>query len=196
MGWLGRGFLGGLLLLLAGPVPAYHEANEPSDGTVASFRPLTPPVPLPPELAVVDADGRRVPLAAFRGRVVLLNLWATWCPPCIRELPALDRLQRRLGGERFAVVAVSLDAGGTAEAAPFYARLGIEHLALYADPGRLIGTVLPDDVLPASFMVDAEGRVVSYLRSYVDWDDPAADAMIAALVAGGAPADPGAHEAR
>ncbi|HEY5789690.1 MAG TPA: TlpA disulfide reductase family protein [Gammaproteobacteria bacterium] len=177
---------GATLLLLCclawlAPALAYHEAEEPSDGTIASFKPLPAPLPLPAELEVVDAAGQRVPLAAFRGRVLLLNLWATWCPPCVRELPALDRLQGRLGGDGFVVLAVSLDAGGTAEAAPFYARLGIRHLGLYADPARALGTVLPDDVLPASFFVDRDGNVVSFLRSYVDWDDPRVDAHVGEL---------------
>jgi len=175
-----------LCAVLANASHAYHEANEPSDGTVASFRPLEPPVALPSALQIVDGDGRVLPLEAFRGRVVLLNLWATWCPPCVRELPALDRLQARLGGDDFTVVAVSLDAGGAPVAAPFYERLEIRHLGLYADPSRVIGTVLPDDVLPATFMVDRDGRVVSFLRSYVDWDDPSADAMINGMVKAGA----------
>jgi thiol-disulfide isomerase/thioredoxin len=171
-----------LCAALAGVTHAYHEANEPSDGTVASFRPLEPPVVLPSTLHIVDGAGRVVPLEAFRGRVVLLNLWATWCPPCVRELPALDRLQGRLGGADFTVVAVSIDDGGAPVAAPFFERLEIRHLALYADPSRSIGTVLPDDVLPATFMVDRDGRVVSFLRSFVDWDDAGADAMIGKLV--------------
>jgi thiol-disulfide isomerase/thioredoxin len=145
----------GLLLFCALPAVAYHEADEPSDGTVASF---------------------------FVGRVVLLNLWATWCPPCVRELPALDRLAGRFADEPFAVVTLALDQGGALQAAPFFERLGIANLVLYVDPARAIGEVLPDDVLPASFFIDREGRVVSYLRSYVDWDDASADRLIRDLL--------------
>ena len=173
-----------LLLAWAATAWAYHEAHEPSDGPVASFKPVDPPYPLT-GYAFADADGKPVPLDAFRGKVVLLNLWATWCPPCIRELPALDRLQGRLGGDDFAVVTLALDAGGAAEAAPFFTRLGIRHLALYVDPERRIGELLPDDVLPASFFLDREGRVVSFLRSYVDWDDPRVDAHVVELAHGG-----------
>ena len=128
-------------------------------------------------LATVGADGR--PAA----RMVLLNLWATWCPPCVRELPSLDRLAGRFAGEPFAVVTLALDQGGALQAAPFFERLGIVNLALYVDPARTIGEVLPDDVLPASFFLDREGRVVRYLRSYVDWDDPAADHLVRELLA-------------
>ncbi len=173
----------GLLLLLAlNPARAYHEAGEPSDGTAGSFQRVDPPYAVP-GVVFHDAAGGSVRLDAFAGRVVLLNLWATWCPPCVRELPALDRLAGRFAGEPFAVVTLALDAGGALQAAPFFERLGIRHLALYVDPARAIGEVLPDDVLPASFFLDRQGRVVRYLRSYVDWDAPEADALVRELLA-------------
>ncbi|MDX1606128.1 MAG: redoxin family protein, partial [Candidatus Competibacterales bacterium] len=81
------------ILLSTLPAAAYHEQSEPSDGTVRSFRPVSPPEPIPESL-VFKADGTQsVALEDWRGKVILLNLWATWCPPCVRELPALDRLQ-------------------------------------------------------------------------------------------------------
>jgi thiol-disulfide isomerase/thioredoxin len=174
--------LGLLLLTCALSATAYHEADEPSDGTVASFKPVDPPYALP-GVTFYDAGGQPVRLDDFAGRVVLLNLWATWCPPCVRELPSLDRLAGRFAGEPFAVVTLALDQGGALQAAPFFERLGIVNLALYVDPARTIGEVLPDDVLPASFFLDREGRVVRYLRSYVDWDDPAADHLVRELLA-------------
>lgn len=174
--------LGLVLLLCTVPAGAYHEADEPSDGTVASFQPVEPPYPLP-GVTFHDAAGRAVRLDDFAGQVVLLNLWATWCPPCVRELPALDRLAGRFGEAPFAVVTLALDQGGALQAAPFFERLGIENLVLYVDPARGIGEVLPDDVLPASYFLDREGRVVRYLRSYVDWDDPAADRLVEELLA-------------
>jgi len=163
------------------PAVAYHEASEPSDGTVNSFREVAQPYQLP-ELEVRDLDGASIPLASFRGKVVLLNIWATWCPPCVRELPALDRLQSRMGGDDFVVVAISIDEGGAAIAAPYYQQLGIEHLALYVDPEISLGTALPTDVLPASFIIDRDGKVRSFLRSYVDWDDAEADLFIDRMI--------------
>ncbi|RLA31614.1 MAG: TlpA family protein disulfide reductase [Gammaproteobacteria bacterium] len=171
-----------LALLFSMPGAAYHEADEPSDGTVASFMPVDPPFALA-GVTFADAAGKPIALSDFAGKVVLLNLWATWCPPCVRELPALDRLAGRLGGESFAVVALALDSGGAAVAAPYFERLGIEHLPLYVDSARAIGEVLPDDVLPASYFLDRQGRVVSFLRSFVDWDDPRADALVRDLIA-------------
>ncbi len=177
-----RSLVGLVLLLCTLSALAYHEAEEPSDGTVASFKPVEPPYPVN-GVRFSDAAGRPVRIDDFAGRVVLLNLWATWCPPCVRELPALDRLAGRFAGEPFAVVTLALDQGGALQAAPFFERLGIANLVLYVDPARAIGEVLPDDVLPASFFIDREGRVVSYLRSYVDWDDPAVDHRIRDLIA-------------
>ena len=178
--------LGLVLQLVALPAAAYHEADEPSDGTVASFKPVEPPYALP-GVTFHDAQGRPVRLDDFAGRVVLLNLWATWCPPCVRELPALDRLAGRFADAPFAVVTLALDQGGALQASPFFERLGIENLVLYVDPARVIGEVLPDDVLPASFFLDREGRVISYLRSYVDWDDAAVDHLVRDLLATGTP---------
>ena len=156
---------------------SYHEAQEPADGSVHSFVPVEPPYAVP-NVTFADGSGTAVSLADFRGQVVLLNLWATWCPPCIRELPALDRLEGRLGGRDFRVVAVSLDEEGAKPAAVFFKRLAIQHLILYADPRQGIGEVLPADVLPASFIIDRQGRVVSFLRSFADWDASSADELM------------------
>jgi thiol-disulfide isomerase/thioredoxin len=174
-----------LICLIAMFVPAVgqatHSATEPSDGTVASFRTLDPPRE-PPYFQFSDAGGRTFTLADFRGKVLLLNLWATWCAPCIREMPALDRLQAKVGKEDFLVVPISLDREGRPIVEAFYQRFGLRHLDMYLDPGRSIGTAFPIDVLPANFLVDREGRVTGYLRSYVDWEAPEAEAMIRRLI--------------
>ena len=171
---------------LACPAAAYHEKTEPSDGTVKSFKPVEPPRALP-DFTFHDSDGRPIRLSDLRGLVVLVNLWATWCPPCIRELPALDRLQGKLDDEPFLVLALSLDRGGAEVVAPFFARLKIAHLDIYVDPEQAAQAAFPTDVLPATFVVDRKGRVVSFLRSYADWDAPEAEAMIRRQLA--APAD-------
>jgi len=164
---------------------AYHEANEPSDGTVNSFKAVRPPKPIPESLFFEDSAGAPVLFASYRGKVILLNLWATWCPPCVRELPALDRLQARLGGEDFDVLTVSLDQGGTLQALPFFRRLKITHLRLLVDPQKRLARFFPIDVLPASFIVDREGRVTHFLRSYVDWDGSDTDRLFSALMQSG-----------
>jgi len=178
-------------LLLAPPAGAYHAESEPSDGTVRSFRPVEPPRQVPDSVNFSNEQGERLRLADFQGKVVLLNLWATWCPPCVRELPALDRLQERLGGEDFQVVALSLDQGGADQARPFFERLDIDDLTLYLDPRSRVGHYFPVDVLPANFIIDRQGRVSHYLRSYVDWDAPEVDALFTDLMRDGRSDIPG-----
>ena len=174
------------LMLFCSPVPAYHEASEPSDGTVNSFRWLQEPLQLP-EISIGRWPAERVSLSQFRGRIVLLNVWASWCAPCVRELPALDRLQQRLGGEDFTVVAVSVDRDPEPARQMFLERLTLEHLAFYLEPPDRIGQFFPVDVLPSNFILDREGRAIGLLRSYVDWDSPEADRFFRQLMESGVP---------
>ncbi len=172
-----------LSILVAQSAAATHSATEPSDGTVGSFLKVSPPRALT-DFSFYDSEGHVVRLSDFRGKVVLVNLWATWCPPCIRELPALDRLQGRLGGESFMVLSLSLDRVGRKTVEKFFRRLKIQHLGLFVDPGHAASAAFPIDVLPATFVLDREGRIVSFLRSYADWDAPEAENMIRAHLDG------------
>lgn len=161
------------LFIFASSVYADHEKTEPSDGTVASFKPVAPPQYL--ELTpFYDVNGNAVDFSHFRGKVLLVNIWATWCGPCLRELPALQRLAQKFEGADFELVAISIDEEGIEVAKEFYQKLGIDKLALYNDAAKAIGNILPIDVVPANYIVNRQGEVVAYLRSYVDWDDKAA----------------------
>jgi thiol-disulfide isomerase/thioredoxin len=131
--------------------------------------------------------GQQVHLDSFHGRVVLLNLWATWCPPCVAEMPALDKLQADLGGEGLVVVAVSTDAQGIKKSAPFYRRAGIAHLDLYNDTRSALPQALKVNGLPVSLLLDRDGNVVGRMDGPADWDSPEAKALIEHyLKAGGA----------
>lgn len=112
--------------LLAVPGPA--AAGEPPQ----NFAAQETPQPLP-EIQFQDGDGQPKTLADFSGKVVLLNIWATWCAPCRKEMPTLDRLQAKLGGPDFEVVTLSMDRGGADNVKKFFAEIGIEHLALNID---------------------------------------------------------------
>lgn len=182
MGLLAKAVLVSVIFLAVNPAShATHEASEPSDGTVRSFRPVNPHRPVP-SIPFFNRDGERVSLENFRGKVVLINLWATWCPPCIRELPALDRLQAKFSTSDFEIVPIATDLEGLKVASPFYARLNIQNLGLYADPEHALGSFFPLDVFPANFIVNRQGELVSFLRSYVDWDAPEAEAMVEELI--------------
>ena len=177
-------------VLCFAPARASHEATEPSDGTVNSFRWLKNPVPLP-DFSIQRWPEERVGLSSFRGQIVLLNLWATWCPPCVYELPALDRLQQRLGGDEFAVVAVSVDRDPAQARKLFVDRLALGNLTFFAEAPEKIAQTFPMDVLPSNFIIDREGRVIGMLRSYVDWDSPVADKFVERLLDGSLTALPG-----
>ncbi len=166
-----------LLLMLSSVSGAYHEADEPTDGTVRSFKPLPQPLVVP-AISFLDGDGKATSIEAFRGKLVLLNVWATWCGPCIRELPGLDRLQKKFSDTDLVVLPVSTDQEGIAASRPYYQYLKIQNLGLYNDPGSALGVFFPMDVVPASFIIDRHGKVISFLRSYVDWDEPLASEMI------------------
>ena len=172
-----------MFLMICTEVSAKHEANEPTDGTVNSFRWLKSPLS-PSDVPIHSDEGKRITLSEFNGKIVLLNLWASWCAPCVRELPALDRMQQRHSGDDFVVVAVSLDSDPSLARKLFVDRLAIKYLKFYIEPAEQLGRFFPIDVLPASFIIDRKGQAMGLLRSYVDWDDPQADTLIERLIAG------------
>jgi thiol-disulfide isomerase/thioredoxin len=145
--------------------------------SLPGFEAVSPPVPAP-EIAFNDGAGVPLTLADFRGRVVLLNFWATWCAPCVREMPSLDRLQAALGGPDFEVVALSVDRGGISQVRPFFARLGIAHLKKYLDTTSRSISAFGLIGLPVTVLIDAEGMEVGRLNGPAEWDSEAAVALI------------------
>jgi len=125
-----------------------------------------------PELAFDDAKGGSHTLAEFRGKLVLLNIWATWCAPCREEMPALDRLQAELGGGRFQVIAISVDVQGARIARKFYSDVGIKALPLYVDPTAKAAFTLDAAGLPATLLLDRDGREIGRHLGAVKWDSP------------------------
>ena len=138
------------------------------------------PKDLPPlkDLQFVDADGRARTIADFRGKVLLLNIWATWCAPCRLEMPSLDRLQATLGGKEFQVIALSMDAGGLPDVMRFYARLGLRHLAIFVDPSGRTMPGLRISGLPTTLLIDRNGREIGRTAAPADWDQPEALTLI------------------
>ncbi|WP_206485995.1 TlpA disulfide reductase family protein [Thalassotalea sp. G2M2-11] len=164
--------------LCAFPCWADHAKSEPSDGTVASFIDVTPAKYLTP-VDFYNQQGEAINFADFRGKVLLVNLWATWCGPCLRELPSLQRLANKLAGTDFKLLAISIDQEKTSsEIYAFYQQLNITALGFYVDSKQQLSTILPTDVVPASFIINRQGKVVSYMRSFADWDAPEASEMI------------------
>ncbi|RJF79640.1 TlpA family protein disulfide reductase [Azospirillum cavernae] len=160
------------LPLAAPPAPEVVRLGAPIPvAGLEKYKGAETPKPIPP-LAFVDGEGRRVDLSQFGGRVALLNLWATWCGPCVKEMPSLDRLQGQLGGDAFQVVALSLDRGGKAAVEPFYQKTGVNNLALYLDPGSASMQALGLRGLPTTLLIDAQGRELGRVEGAVEWDSP------------------------
>ena len=170
-----------LALALAFAEPRLAAAADPAPPLRGAFGEnftlLHPPVPAPPE-AFTDLAGNRVRLADLKGRVVLLNFWATWCAPCIREMPSLDRLQAGLGDRGLSVVAVSIDRAGAEVIRPFAERLGLAQLGLYHDPKGVLFRSFGVAGLPASFLIDRGGQIVGAYPGPAEWDDPEPRALI------------------
>lgn len=139
-----------------------------------------------PPVRLTRHDGRAIELSSFRGKVVILNFWATWCPPCRRELPLLDKLSRIVDPRRFEVAAVSIDQGNTADVTVFLKRLEIRHLQTYRDPDRRIASGPSDAAqaplalyaMPISYIIDRFGRATGYVTGEIDWTTPDALALL------------------
>jgi len=172
-------FLSVSLLLFVVSPGAIHalDGKPPVVGAMAHFTILDEPKAAP-EISFLDHSGAQRSLADWRGKVVLLNFWATWCAPCRREMPALDRLHAELAAEGFEVIALSSDRKGVAATKPFFDKIKIQNLALYVDPTikaqrafRVIG-------LPTTILIDREGREVGRVAGPAEWDNDDAIALI------------------
>jgi thiol-disulfide isomerase/thioredoxin len=177
--------------LLLAAVPAFFTAPALAKlgpdlltGTLAKFTLAKEPKPLP-ELAFTDADDKPLTLGDYKGRTVLLNFWATWCAPCVKEMPSLDKLQAELGKDKFVVLPLSLDGPSKPKVVPFYADRKLANLGIYFDKGKKVMGALDISVLPTSILVDPQGREIGRLEGDADWDKPEALALMKAAIPGG-----------
>jgi thiol-disulfide isomerase/thioredoxin len=130
-----------------------------------------------PALTLEGSDGQKVALSAFRGRAVLVNFWATWCPPCRRELPLLDDLRRTTAKQRLEIVAISIDQARRPAIEAFLTRVGVTALRTFLDPlghvAKPAGSDGPTPFvlwgMPISYIIDREGRLAGYITGEVEW---------------------------
>jgi len=138
-------------------------------GHPSTFQLFRAPAALP-DLRFNNRKNRELTLEAFRGSVVLLNVWATWCAPCREEMPALDRLQEKLGGGDFQVLALSIDEAPPSVIERFYAEQKISSLFVYHDPTGGASAKLNLPGIPATILIDRDGRGIGYVVGPVEWD--------------------------
>jgi thiol-disulfide isomerase/thioredoxin len=193
-----------ILVVLAGVYGIAHRRSNPADaacqaavntakritplvrGEVAALSPAQTPFRLP-DLAFKDAQGREVTLAEWRRSTVLLNLWATWCVPCRREMPALDALQSILGGSDFQVVAVNIDTRDPQKPLTFLKDIGITHLAYYSDPSARIFEDLKAAGkafgMPTTVLVDPSGCEIGTMAGPAEWASDDGVKLVGAAIA-------------
>jgi thiol-disulfide isomerase/thioredoxin len=186
-----------LLLLVAGSTGAIlvrllqqppESARPASDTLVEAGAPMSRFVPLAADfsgVAPVDGKGQPADMAPYRGKVLLVNLWATWCAPCIKELPSLGTLQQELGGDAFQVVTIAIDERDPAKIEPFLAKHGGASLPVLIDRDRTIEKVAKVIALPTSFLVDREGKVKAMVTGDACWNSGTALAAVKAFIADG-----------
>lgn len=165
-----------------------QSCQQPASGldryAVGSLKKLTareaPPVL--PTSTFETADGRKMTLADYRGKTVVLNVWATWCPPCIKEMPSLDRLQDMRGGDDFEVITISIDRTKY-EPAKFFADNDIQNLAPYHDGSFGIPGNLQLRGYPTTVIYNRDGREIAILEGEAEWDSKEALALMDYLIA-------------
>jgi thiol-disulfide isomerase/thioredoxin len=172
-----------LALLLVGAVlwsaPVLGADGPPLKGRFAdAFQMPDQPRPAP-SATFTTRDGETVQLADFEGQVVLVNFWATWCAPCVEEMPTLDGLQQALGGTAFQVLAVSEDRGGLSKVEPFLRdELNLHALDIYLDSDGSLAQAFGLRGMPTSYLLNARGQVVGGLEGPADWNSDAARALM------------------
>lgn len=151
----------GIFLLLQ-----YRDSSMPLFG-----KPMLKKGAAAPDISLPDLDGNIISLADYRGKVVLLNIWATWCPPCVEEMPSMEKLHQELKGDNFAIVAVSIDVSGAKAVTRFMEKHKLSFTAL-TDPEGTIKSLYQTTGVPESFVVDQRGVIVEKIIGPRDWAAP------------------------
>ena len=144
---------------------------------MAGFQVLTPPISTE-GLEFLDKDGQSLKLSAFHGRVILINFWATWCAPCLAEMPSLNRLQIALGGADFQVITIATGRNASTDIDSFFTNQNISHLTRYRDPNLRLALALGAGSLPTTVLMDRDGFIIARLQGEADWDSAAALGLI------------------
>ncbi len=171
--------LGALIYYIATERPPTVAEQSPSGQPLGKFTALAEPRPAP-AATLTDDSGKMVTLASFRGRPVLVNFWATWCAPCIEEMPSLLRLQQKLGS--LAILAVSEDRRGAELVDPFVQQHGVGKLAIYLDAKNEVGHAFGIEGLPTSVLIDRDGAIRGEVEGAAAWDGDAMMKLLAPYV--------------
>ncbi|WP_340148464.1 TlpA disulfide reductase family protein [uncultured Sneathiella sp.] len=170
--------------LVAGTSTAFSENIDALlTGEMQNFAPNDTSQPFK-DFTFLNANGEQKSVSDYQGKVILLNFWATWCAPCRKEMPSLDRLQGTLGGDDFEVLAIGQDLQGMEKVTDFFTKLGIQNLAALNDETVKSGRSSGVFGLPASILLNRNGEEVGRLVGPAEWDTPEAVALIRHIIAG------------
>jgi len=153
------------------------DSGPPRTGWMEKFEPSPNPAPAP-ETTFTDESGTELTLRNFRGRVVLVNFWATWCGPCVREMPSLERLHNKLKGPDFSVIALSEDRKGWEKIGPFRDKLNLQDLPLYHDVKSKMVFATKARGLPTTLLIGRDGTELGRLTGPAEWDTDEAVALM------------------
>ncbi len=154
------------------------------DGSMKKLMFATEPAAAP-DTAFTDAAGAERRLSDWRGKLVLVNFWATWCAPCREELPALDALNRDFGGADFEVLTIATGRNPLPAITRLFGEVGVEGLPILLDPKQALAREMGVFGLPVSVILDREGREIARMSGDAEWNGDSARAIVAALIAGG-----------
>ena len=134
-----------------------------------------------PDFTFPGLDGKMVSLSDYKGKVVLVNIWATWCPPCVNEMPSMEKLYRKFKRENFEILAVSIDETGPKAVAPFMEKTRLTFPALIDSKGA-IKSVYRISAIPESFIIDKQGFLIKKIVGPLDWASPQAFGFFSNLI--------------
>ena len=149
----------------------------PKAGEMAKFVELNPPLPIP-KASFFTTDGKKINLNMYKGAWLLVNFWATWCAPCISELPSLYNLKQNKSSSKFKILLISIDRSGPKIYNPFLEKLGLDHLNSASDPKANLMRALKISGIPTTLLINPKGYIVGMYTGDAKWDSPSAEALL------------------
>lgn len=147
---------------------AWRKSHASEMGDLSDLKLTQPPAPVP-DVTFTDADGKTLTLSEFRGSGLVVNLWATWCAPCVAELPSLDRLAAKLPDKKVQVLALSSDRGGAPVVTAYFKQHGINRLRVLLDPQGAAMRAFKARGVPTTFLIDAAGMERAFAEGSENW---------------------------